>query len=353
MTNLHRITVNKNSKIKEVLNILGNYNNFRILLVQDNNNFIGIIADPDIRKALLKGYSLDDSIENIINYNPIIAYEQDSKNKLLKLSSKYNVYQIPILNNEGKVVRIEKILENIAPLENDNIVVIMAGGLGTRLRPLTENLPKSMLKVGNKPILHIIIERFKNQGFRNFILCVNYKADIIEDYFKDGKTFDVNIQYTYENKRMGTAGALSLIKDIGQQPFFVTNGDILTDVNYNTMLNHHIDKKSLATMGVRKHFYQIPYGVVITNDENKIINIEEKPEYSFLVNSGVYVLNPEIIDLIPKNEFFDMPRLFESIKEINKKSVYFIEDYWIDIGRHDEYKQANEDIKNLYGFIND
>ncbi|EOI2961394.1 TPA: nucleotidyltransferase family protein [Campylobacter jejuni] len=345
--NLHRITVNKNSKIKEVLNILGSYNNFRILLVQDNNNFIGIIADPDIRKALLKGYSLDDSIENIINYNPIIAYEQDSKNKLLKLSSKYNVYQIPILNNEGKVVRIEKILENIAPLENDNIVVIMAGGLGTRLRPLTENLPKPMLKVGNKPILHIIIERFKNQGFRNFILCVNYKAHIIEDYFKDGESLDVKIQYTYESKRMGTAGALSLIKNIGQQPFFVTNGDILTDVNYNAMLDYHIKTKSLATMGVRKHCYQVPYGVVVTNDNNNIISIEEKPEYLFFINSGIYVLEPEIMQYIPKNEFFDMPSLFSNIQEVKKKSIYFIEDYWIDIGRYDEYRQANEDIKIL------
>ncbi|EAI4827466.1 alcohol dehydrogenase [Campylobacter lari] len=353
MDNLLQITVSKNIKIKDALKILGSYNNFRMLLIQENGIFLGILADPDIRRALLKGYSLNDSIEKIINYKPVIAHEWDSKEKLFELSSKYNIYQIPILDRNNQVVRIEKILENIFPTKKNNIVVIMAGGLGTRLRPLTENIPKPMLKVGNKPILEIIIERFKKQGFKNFILCVNYKADIIENYFKDGKSFDVNIQYTYESKRMGTAGALSLIKDVGKQPFFVTNGDILADINYNTMLNHHIDKKSLATMGVRQHFYQIPYGVVITNDKNQIINIEEKPEYSFLMNSGVYVLNPEIIDLIPKNEFFDMPKLFENIKEVNKKSVYFIEDYWIDIGRHDEYKQANKDIKNFHGFIND
>ncbi|MFG5103987.1 nucleotidyltransferase family protein [Campylobacter lari] len=340
------IKISETIQIKEALELLGSIDGLRILLVENSTKkFVGIIADPDIRRAFLKGYKLDNTIQEIINRNPVVANIRDSKEQILKLSAKYNIYQIPILDDEGNVVRIEKILDNFYSIENNNIVVIMAGGLGTRLRPLTENIPKPMLKVGNKPILEIIIERFKKQGFKNFILCVNYKADIIENYFKDGKSFDVNIQYTYENKRMGTAGALSLIKDVGKQPFFVTNGDILADINYNTMLNHHIDKKSLATMGVRKHFYQIPYGVVITNDKNQIIDIEEKPEYSFLVNSGVYVLNPEIIDLIPKNEFFDMPKLFENIKEVNKKSVYFIEDYWIDIGRHDEYKQANEDIK--------
>ncbi len=345
---LHQITISRNTKIREALKLLGNYSNFRILLVKENDNFIGIIADPDIRKALLKGYSLDDSIKDIINYSPIIAYEQDSKDRLLELSSRHNIYQIPILDNQGKVVRIEKILESITPLENDNIVVIMVGGLGTRLRPLTEDIPKPMLKVGDKPILQIIIERFKGQGFRNFIFCVNYKADIIKNYFKDGKSFDVNIKYTYENKRMGTAGALSLIKDIGQKPFFVTNGDILANIDYNAMLEYHIKVKSLATMGVRKHFYEIPYGVVITDDNNHIVNIEEKPEYSFFINSGIYILNPEVINLIPKDEFFDMPSLFSSIQEIEKKSAYFVEDYWIDIGRHDEYKQANKDIENIF-----
>ncbi|EHH0538165.1 NTP transferase domain-containing protein [Campylobacter lari] len=341
----------KNITLKQALEFLSDSSGLRLLIIGDKDKW-GIVTDPDVRKALLNGFTLNDSIEKIVNYNPIVAYENDSKEKILNLSTQYNIYQIPILNHKNQIIGIENILENTILYKN-NIVVIMAGGLGTRLRPLTENIPKPMLKVGNKPILEIIIERFKKQGFKNFILCVNYKADIIENYFKDGKSFDVNIQYTYENKRMGTAGALSLIKDVGKQPFFVTNGDILADINYNTMLNHHIDKKSLATMGVRKHFYQIPYGVVITNDKNQIIDIEEKPEYSFLVNSGVYVLNPEIIDLIPKNEFFDMPKLFENIKEVNKKSVYFIEDYWIDIGRHDEYKQANEDIKNFHGFIND
>ncbi|HEC1794932.1 TPA: alcohol dehydrogenase, partial [Campylobacter lari] len=204
---------------------------------------------------------------------------------------------------------------------------------------------KPMLKVGNKPILEIIIEKFKKQGFINFILCVNYKAEVIQDYFKDGKDFDVRISYIQENKRMGTAGALSLIENIGHEPFFVTNGDILTEVDYNSILEFHIANKSLATMGVRKYFYQIPYGVIVSNIKNQIVKIKEKPEQTFLINSGIYVLDPKILSYMPKNEFYDMPALFEDIQESNKYA-YLIEDYWIDIGRHDEYNKANMDLNN-------
>ncbi|XAK03148.1 nucleotidyltransferase family protein [Campylobacter coli] len=343
---LSQITVSKNIKIKDALEILGSYNNFRILLIRENEIFLGILTDPDIRRALLKGYSLDDSVENIINYKPIVAYEWDSKEKLLELSSKNNIYQIPILNRNNQVVKIEKILENFFPTKKKNIVVIMAGGLGTRLRPLTESIPKPMLEVGGKPILEIIIEKFKKQGFVNFCLCVNYKAEIIQDYFKDGKDFEVSISYVHESKRMGTAGALSLIKKIGNQPFLVTNGDILAEVDYNAMLKFHVENKSLATMGVRKYFYQIPYGVVVSNDKNQILKIQEKPEQVFLVNSGIYILDPKALSYIPKNEFYDMPSLFEDIQE-NNKYIYLIEDYWIDIGRHEEYKKANIDIIQL------
>ncbi|MCV3333569.1 nucleotidyltransferase family protein [Campylobacter lari] len=347
MDNLLQITVSKNIKIKDALKILGSYNNFRMLLIQENGFFLGILADPDVRRALLKGYSLNDSIEKIINYKPVIAHEWDSKEKLFELSSKYNIYQIPILDRNNQVVRIEKILENLFPTKKNNIVVIMAGGLGTRLKPLTENIPKPMLKVGDKPILEIIIKKFKKQGFTNFILCVNYKADIIQNYFNDGKDFGVSIDYIHEQKRMGTAGALSLIEYIGNEPFFVTNGDILTEVDYNAMLKFHMVNKSLATMGVREHFIQNPYGVIECNDKNQIVNIKEKPKQCFLINSGIYILDPQILHSIPKNEFYDMPSLFEDIVDYTKKYCYLIEDYWIDIGRHEEYQKANSDISYL------
>ncbi|WP_257941831.1 glucosamine-1-P guanylyltransferase [Campylobacter lari] len=341
------LKISHSATIKEALELLGSKDGLRILIVENYcGKFIGIITDPDIRKALLKKFTLEDKIESIVNHNPIVAYEHDSREKLLYLSNKYNIYQIPILDKQNNIIRIENILSDICKPKN-NRVVIMAGGLGTRLRPLTEYIPKPMLKVGDKPILEIIIEKFKKQGFFHFILCVNYKAQIIEEYFKDGSDFDVSIEYIHEQKRMGTAGALSLIKDIGGEPFFVINGDVIVNVDFNAMVKYHIEKKSLATMGVREHFIQNPYGVIECNDENQIVSIKEKPKQYFLVNSGVYVLDPQILHNIPKNEFYDMPSLFEDIVDYTKKYCYLIEDYWIDIGRHDEYQKANSDISYL------
>lgn len=337
--------ISKNITIKEALKLLSSYTSTRLLVVGDENKW-GIVTDPDIRKALLNNMTLEDKIEKIVNYNPITAYYNSDKKEIIQLCSKYNIYQIPIVDDDGSVIRIENILKD-KTINKNNKIIIMAGGLGTRLRPLTENIPKPMLKVGNKPILEIIIEKFKKQGFANFILCVNYKAEIIQNYFKDGKDFGVSISYVHEDKRMGTAGALSLIENIGYEPFFVTNGDILTEVDYNSILEFHIANKSLATMGVRKYFYQIPYGVIVSNAKNQIVKIEEKPEQAFLINSGVYILDPKILSYIPKNEFYDMPTLFENIQESDKKYAYLIKDYWIDIGRHEEYEQANNDIVEL------
>ncbi|HEG2606850.1 nucleotidyltransferase family protein [Campylobacter sp. W0066.1] len=337
--------ISKNITIKEALKLLSNYTSIRMLVVGDKNKW-GIITDPDIRKALLSNMTLEDKIEKIVNYNPITAHCNDNIEKIIQLCTKHNIYQIPIVDDSGCIIRVENILENKI-INKNNKIIIMAGGLGTRLRPLTEDIPKPMLKVGDKPILEIIIEKFKKQGFFHFILCVNYKAQTIEEYFKDGSDFGVSIEYIHEQKRMGTAGALSLIKDIGDEPFFVINGDVIVNVDFNAMVKYHIEKKSLATMGVREHFIQNPYGVIECNDENQIVNIKEKPKQYFLVNSGVYVLDPQILHNIPKNEFYDMPSLFEDIVDYTKKYCYLIEDYWIDIGRHEEYQKANSDISYL------
>lgn len=337
------ITIKNNNTIKQALEKLGSSEGLRILIVlNEEDRFIGIIADPDIRKALLRGVSLDDNIKSVINYNPIVANVNDAKEKIFEISVKHNVYQIPIVNNEGQVVRIEQVIHNLVATPRDNKVVIMAGGLGMRLRPLTENLPKPMLPIGKKPILQIIVERFKKQGFTDIVLCVNYKAEVIESYFGNGEKYGVKITYVYEKKRMGTAGALSLLEDIGNNPVLVVNGDVLTNVDYNKILEFHNEKKSLATMGVREYSYQNPYGV-IREDKGIIVAIEEKPNYTFLVNSGIYVLETDIISRIPKNQFFDMPSLFEKLMDTNRIHSYLIEDYWIDIGRLEEYNKASMD----------
>lgn len=350
MHDIRKITLPSHTSIQDALKIFGTYEGTRLLLVNDEKGeFLGIVTDPDIRRGLAQGLSLQDSIESITKRHPITARPSDSKQKLIALSAEHNIYEIPIVDENGRVLRVESISALLKTARYDNAVVIMAGGLGKRLRPLTDSIPKPMLKVGSKPILQIILERFRAQGFSRIILCVNYKSHIIEEYFGDGSRFGISIQYVREESALGTAGALSLLKrdDVGELPFFVMNGDILSDMDFSAMLDFHTREGSSASMGVREFHYQVPYGVVEVN-EGRICNIVEKPTQSFLVSAGIYVLEPQILSLIPKNRFFDMPSLFECVfsqKGYNACS-YLITDYWIDIGRHEEYERANSE----YGY---
>lgn len=220
----------------------------------------------------------------------------------------------------------------------------MAGGLGSRLKELTKDTPKPMLKVGKKPILESIVQRLKNQNFENFIFCVNYKKQIIEDYFQKGQKFGVKISYIKERKKLGTAGALSLIKQEFKESFIVMNADILTELDFNDLLKAHKKSKALMSVCVREFEQQIPYGV-ITQKQGFIENIEEKPTQKFLVSAGIYVLENEILNLIAKNEYLDMPELIKLALQKGKVNTYIINDYWIDIGRPDEFLKANEDFK--------
>lgn len=346
MSNIQKITISIDTTFSEAIQIFGSHDGLRLLIVTNKEGkFSGIITDPDIRRGLLRGLKLEDSISSIINHSPITAHIDTPKEELLHLASQYNIHEIPLKNNNGEIIEIVSIANLVKPKLYPNQVVIMAGGLGTRLRPLTDTLPKPMLKVGSKPILQIILERFKQQGFRNIFLCVNYKSHVIEEYFGDGSKYGLNITYIKEEKRMGTAGALSLIPNL-YEDFIVMNGDILTDINFSEMLNFHKQQKSDATMGIREYNIQIPYGVVHT-EHSRIISIQEKPLHSFNVSAGIYILNKKILSLIPKDKFFDMPTLFEtSLSKENYNTLsYLIKDYWIDIGRKEEYDRANSEIE--------
>ena len=224
----------------------------------------------------------------------------------------------------------------------------MVGGLGARLKPLTENIPKPMLNVGGQPILKTILKGFVDNGFTNITMCLGYMSNVIEDYFKDGSDFGANIKYIVEERRMGTAGALSLIKEKIDKPFFVMNGDLITNINYEQMLDFHEEQNSKATMCVREYDIQVPYGVVNVINED-IVSIEEKPIHSFFINAGVYLLDPECINLIPKDEFYDMPSLFEKMILTDKKTISFpLKEYWLDIGRMSDYERANLEYKGIF-----
>ncbi|WP_295701988.1 MULTISPECIES: nucleotidyltransferase family protein [Helicobacter] len=352
MQDIKRISVLPDTTLQEALKIFGVYDGVRLLIVVDkDDNFLGIITDPDIRRGLTKGLNLSSPIQSIIQKSPITASIHDSKQKLIALSAQHNIYEIPLLDDNGRIVAIESISSLLRETRLHNTIVIMAGGLGMRLRPLTESIPKPMLKVGSKPILQIILERFKSQGFYNIVLCVNYKSHIIEDYFGDGHSFGLSITYIKEEKALGTAGALSLIDadflSKGEnQSFFVMNGDILSDIDFTKMLSFHTQSNACATMGVREYSMQVPYGVVEC-EENKIVKLTEKPVQNVLVNAGIYCLKPQALSLIPKDTFFDMPHLFNTLLSQTNYDVrsYLITDYWIDIGAHEEYERANNEYR--------
>ena len=348
MKSINSIKLTSCSTIREALNVINNGAMQIAIVVDKEDKLIGTLTDGDIRRGLLKGLDLNSQIVSIIYKNATVAKIGDTKEEVLKKALAKKLHQIPIVDENNRVIGIKEIEELVSPAIKPNKVILMVGGLGTRLRPLTENTPKPMLIVGNKPILQTIVEKFSEYGFVNIVMCVNYKSHIIQDYFGDGSSFGVNIEYVLEEKRMGTAGALSLLEEIPTEPFFVMNGDLLTNVNFEHLYHYHLANNSMATMCVREYDFQVPYGVV-NIQEGKIVSIKEKPVQKFFVSAGIYMLNPEVIEHIEKNEFFDMPTLFEKLIGIGESTLSFpIREYWLDIGRMEEYERANSEYGDVF-----
>lgn len=340
MKSIDKLKISSNSTIKQALKIISEGAIHIAIVVDNKEKFIGTLSDGDIRRGFLKGFNLKSPIKSLISKKPIFVKKNETRENLIKIALSKKIYQIPVVDNSSKVIGIHVLDELIRYKDKSNKVVIMAGGKGMRLRPLTKNIPKPMLKVGDKPILQTLIEKFRESGYKNFVICVNYKSKIIKDFFNDGKKFGVKIEYIHEKSRMGTAGALSLFKHKPKEPFFVINGDLLTNLDFEKLLNFHYEHNSQATMSVREYNIESPYGEVKLSNE-KIIAIQEKPKHKYFVNAGVYVLDPKCINLIPK-KYFDMPSLFKKMILKNKKIISFpLGEYWLDIGKFNDYKKAN------------
>lgn len=318
-------------------------------VVNDEMHLLGTVTDGDIRRGILKGLALDIPIGEVMNTSPICGQVGKQSFYYKKQMQERKLKQLPIISQNNILQHILFSDDLELATKKDNKVILMVGGLGTRLHPLTERVPKPMLNVGSKPILETIIESFKNFGFTNFVLCVNYKKEIIMDYFQDGSHLGINIEYIEETKRLGTAGALSLLIEKPIEPFFVMNGDLLTKINFEQLLDFHNETGSSATMCVREYEYQIPYGVIET-DNHKLLSIVEKPVHKSFVNAGIYVLNPAALDHVPNGKFYDMPELYKKLMNKKEKiSAFPLREYWLDIGRMDDYEKANGDYKeNFY-----
>lgn len=350
MKDINKIKLTINATIKEALQIIDNGAVKFAIVVNDEDKLLGTITDGDVRRAILDGKSLENIIEHIYFKSPTVVHVDSTKEEIINICTTKKIYQIPVVDDDNRVVSIKMLDEVLKPKEHKNKVVLMVGGLGTRLRPLTDTTPKPMLPVGGKPILQTIVEKFVSYGFVNIIMCVGYKSNIIQEFFEDGSEFGAKIEYVLEDKRMGTAGALTLLSDAQkpQEPFFVMNGDLLTNVNFENMLEFHISHNAKASMCVREYDFQVPYGVV--NVENgKIASIVEKPTHKFFVSAGIYMLDNTCIEMIPEDEFYDMPTLFEEMIKNEDNAVSFpVREYWLDIGRIDEYEKANVEYKEVF-----
>ncbi len=314
------------------------------IIVDDNHKLLGTVTDGDIRRGLLKGIKLTDPVGTVMNATPRTAHIGDDRRKLTDLMRRNVCRHIPIIDDDGIIVRMETLQDMIDYEHHDNQIILMAGGLGTRLRPLTETVPKPMLPIEGQPILERIMKRFKDQGFGTFFVSVNYLGHVIEDYFGDGDKWDVNIKYLREDKPLGTAGALCHLPERPKKAIIIMNGDILTKVDFRQLLDFHAEHKAQATLCVRDYVIDVPFGV-IDNDGHRIRSIREKPQERFLVNAGIYVLEPDVLDLIPENEFFDMPTLIDDLVNRGQHVCLFpLREYWIDVGRHDELDKATSEF---------
>jgi len=319
-----------------------------VLVINEKGQLLGTVTDGDIRRAILKHQSLDEPVREIMNPNPRFIYKDQPRENAILLIRKSKVRQIPVLDEQHRVLGLEIADELLEPPARNNWVILMAGGIGSRLKPLTASCPKPLLKVGNKPVLETILESFVEQGFHHFYISVNYKAEMIIDHFGDGSRWAVQIRYLHENKRLGTAGALGLLPSKPEEPLLLMNGDILTKINFGQLLDFHQKNQTEATICIREQHNQIPYGVVAIHN-NRLKQIDEKPVQHFFINAGLYVLNPRVLEYIPAGSYFDIPDLLKSLmNKGNEIAVFPVREYWIDIGRFDDLERANNEFSEVF-----
>ena len=334
----------KETCFKDAIRLLDENGNGFLALVDSRGSLLGILTDGDVRRAILS--DLND-LHQIVNKSPEVAQSSTPRKTIISRLRQIHRKHMPVVDQSGRLMTVVSLDEeefNLKP----NWVVLMAGGLGSRLGELTKDKPKPMLELGGKPMLEHIIDMFVADGFTKFMISVNYKSEVIKDYFKDGTNLGIEIKYLEETKRLGTGGALSLIDIELNEPFFVTNGDVLTTLSYSKILEFHTQKQSVATMCVKEEEYQIPYGVIEADSQNNILSMEEKPVKKFFINTGMYVLDPQVINHVPKGEFFDLPSLFQKLNDLGHPTKAFeITDYWIDLGHPSDYNLIRNKFSHL------
>ena len=348
MKNWQDVLIGPRAPMRDALAVIDRTGSQIALVVDAGRRLLGTLSDGDIRRALLKGVALDAPVAQAMHLNPTCASVGEDRSTILATMRRRGLHQMPVLDVERQVVGLELFGDFFDSPRRPNWVVIMAGGLGTRLGALTRDVPKPMLTVGSRPILETIVRLIAEQGFERIYLAVNYKAEQIEAHFGDGAAMGIDIRYLREQERLGTAGPLSLLPEAPTNPVVVTNADLLTKEDYGRMVDHHVAANAQATMGVRPFEMQVPFGVV-REREGLIESIEEKPTQRFMVSAGIYVLSPESLAQVPSGCSYDMPTLFDTLIASGQRvRSHHVSSYWLDIGRMPDFERANLDFDEVF-----
>ncbi len=341
VSNWESIVIYEGSTFKNALETISKGGLQLCIVLSSSQKLKGIITDSDTRKALLKGITLESDIDLILNKNPLVVSSNISEIEAHNLMISNQVFHLPVVDKSGKVIALHVAEQLCKTSPKEESILIMAGGKGKRLLPLTANKPKPMLPIGGKPILEHIINKAKYEGFINIFISINYLAEQIIEYFGDGSEFGVNIKFIKEEFPLGTAGCMAkLPNETKDKPLVITNGDVVTDVAFGDLLKFNLTNKSDATMAVRSNEWQCPYGV-IKSKGHSLISLEEKPVYIHQVNAGIYILQPSVLNLLENNEYIDMTDLILKAKDKGLNiDIYPLHESWIDIGKHDDYLKA-------------
>ena len=344
MKEWHKVLLTPDSCVKDALTVLDAVAARIALVVDEEGRLLGTVTDGDIRRGLLVGRNLDAPVVEIMNREPKTASPEQPRSDTLRIMNQVGILHLPIIDSHRRLVGLHVLSELIENVRYDNCVVLMAGGEGRRLHPVTRDTPKPLLQVGGRPILETILNAFMEHGFHRFYISVNYLGEQIRSYFGDGRQWGAEIVYLQEAEKRGTAGCLSLLPETPDKPIFVMNGDLLTKVNFKSLLDYHNDNASVATMCVREYSMEVPFGVVDI-DGSRIVGLEEKPVSSFFINAGIYMLDPVCLQMIPPSGVFDMTTLFARLIAANERVHSFpIHEYWMDIGRFADLERAHSDF---------
>lgn len=321
----------------------------RIGLVCDEQLILlGTVTDGDIRRGLLAASDMGDAVTKVMNKSPTVVKSTDTRQQRIDIMDKHDLLSLPVVDDNNYLIGLETLHQVLQPKKQDNPVFIMAGGFGTRLRPLTDHCPKPMLRVGDKPMLEHLINQFISLGFHDFYISTHYMPEQISSHFGDGSEWDITITYVHEDSPLGTGGALGLLpKSLPKLPLIMMNGDVLTKVDFKRLLDHHEKNDFDATMCVREVEHQISFGVVESKD-NLITAMVEKPTYRYRINTGIYVLSTECVASVKPNTKIDLPTLLaQRMEKEEKVGIYTSYDYWLDIGQMADYQKAQQDIKGF------